>query len=260
MNIQEFIIKTSRGAGEIIKSGFGNVKNRRTKGGDRGDIVTDVDFESERYVVDRIRSAFPDHAIYSEEAGALGESPEGYLWLIDPIDGTRNFATGIPFFCVSIALAKDGVAQYGAVYDPIHDELFFAERGEGATLNGVTIQVSSEKSLADAIVSVSWTRKDSERKTFVNYIDRMAHETSYFRRFGSAALISAYVACGRADLYLQGQTNPYDIAAGAILVEEAGGVVTDFAGNPLDLRKPKTDILAANPELHRMILGEVIRG
>ncbi len=260
MEIGEFIKDTALGAGQIIKAGFGNVKSRHAKGADRGDIVTNVDFESEKYILDRIRREFPTHAIFSEESGLTGLSTEGYLWLVDPLDGTRNFATGIPFFSVSIALALDGVAQFGAVYDPLHDEMFYAERGQGATLNGVTMQVSSEKDLQDAVISVSWVRRRADHSKFVSYVDRVAHETSYFRRLGSAALIGAYVASGRADVYMQGGINAWDIAAGTVLVEEAGGIVSDFEGNALDLREPHMDILAANPALHGKMIEEIIRG
>lgn len=258
MEIDKFIVETIKGAGEIVLSKYGQVKSKHSKGDDRGDVVTEVDVESESYILSRIKSAFPEHSIFSEEAGLEQNADSGYTWLVDPLDGTRNYSLGIPLFCVSIALTKDGVAEYGAIYDPLHDELFYASRGKGATLNGVNIQVSSESDMKDAIISISWLRRRTDRSQFIRYVDRISHETSYFRRFGSAALISAYVATGRADVYMQGAINAWDIAAGSVIIEEAGGVVTDFEGRPIDLRNPQTDILAANPALHAKILSEVI--
>ncbi len=256
--MRDFIEEMARGAGNIILEHFGRVKHCRAKEG-RGDVVTEVDIESEKFILDRIRSAFPKHNIISEEAGIIGQQDAEYMWLIDPLDGTRNYTLGIPFFCVSIALAQNGMAQYGVVYDPLHDELFYAAREEGAELNGMPIQVSSEVSMEDAIISISWLRRRVERSKFIEYVDRIAHVTSYFRRLGSAALISAYVAAGRADAYMQGAINSWDIAAGTVLIEEAGGKVTDFDGQPIDLRKPYTDIIAANPDLHESLMLEVIQ-
>jgi len=257
--IQAFLYDTMRGAGEIIVNNYGKVKSRRAKD-DRGDIVTEVDEQSEHYIISRIQKAFPNHNIISEEAGVLGEAEHEYTWLIDPLDGTRNYALGIPFFGVSIALAKDGIPEYGAVYDPLHDEFFYAAKGQGAALNGRKIQVSTETELEDAVISISWLRRRTEHLRFVTFVERISERTSYFRRLGSAALISAYVAAGRVDAYMQGAINAWDIGAGTLLVCEAGGLVTDFDNNPIDLRLPYTDILAANPEIHKLIMKEIIKG
>lgn len=259
MELQDFITRTAREAGKIVMRHYGKVKTPRTKG-DRGDIVTEVDIKSEDYIVERIRSAFPRDSIISEEAGHLGEARAEHTWLVDPLDGTRNYALGIPFFSISIALAKGGAGEAGAVYDPLHDEMFYAARGEGATMNGMPIEVSAEPHVEDALISVSWLRRRVDQSRFVGYIDRISRRTSYFRRLGSAALIAAYVAAGRVDAYIQGAINPWDIAAGTVLVSEAGGTLTDFEGNPIDLTRPYTDIVAAGPALHRQLLEEVIRG
>ena len=144
-------------------------------------------------------------------------------------------------------------------YDPLHDEFFYAARGQGATLNDVPIHVSSETDIEDAIISVSWIRRRTNQTQFVGYVGKISQKTSYFRRLGSAALISAYVATGRADAYMQGAINAWDIAAGTIIIEEAGGVATDFDGKLIDLRKPYTDIIAANPVLHGKMLEEIIK-
>ncbi|MBI2843070.1 MAG: inositol monophosphatase [Armatimonadetes bacterium] len=258
MNIPGFICETARGAGEIVRQHYGHVKTRRLKS-DRGDFVTEVDLESESYIIKRIREEFPEDNIISEEAGRLRDIEEGYTWIIDPLDGTRNYAIGIPFFSVSIALTRDGRAEHGAVYDPIHDELFFASRGWGATMNGERIRVSTEPDLEDAVITVAWVRKKVERTQFMGYVEHLSHRTSYFRRLGSAALATAYVAAGRFDAFIQGGLNPWDVAAGIVLVEEAGGLATDLTGRPIDLTRPETDILAANPALHNRLLSEVIR-
>lgn len=257
MDIADFISETARGAGKIAIERFGNVKMRRLKG-DRGDFVTEVDLASEEYIIRRIQEEFPEHDIISEEAGRLGEIKEGYTWIIDPLDGTRNYAIGIPFFSISIALTRDGFTEHGAVYDPLHDELFLASRGRGATLNGEPIQVSTESDLEDAVITVAWVRKKVERAQYVAYLDRLSHTTSYFRRLGSAALATAYVAAGRFDAFIQGGLNPWDVAAGTVLVEEAGGLATDLGGVRLDLCNPDTDILAANKALHGKLLKEIV--
>ncbi len=257
MEILEFIRETAKGAGAIIRDNYGRIISQYTKD-HRGDIVTNVDIESERFILEQIRSTFPDHGIVSEEAGQENQSNSEYVWYVDPLDGTRNYSLGIPFFCVSIALAKNGVSVCGAVYDPLHNELFLAERGRGATLNGNSIEVSNAADLDDAIISISWLRRRTDREEFVGYVDRISRRTSYFRRLGSAALISAYVATGRTDAYLQGAINSWDIAAGTIIIEEAGGKTSDFEGYPIDLRNPYTNIIAANPKLHANLIEEVI--
>jgi myo-inositol-1(or 4)-monophosphatase len=136
--------------------------------------------------------------------------------------------------------------------------MFFAERGRGAFLNGELISVCTEESMEDSLVSVSWVKRKVDRRVFVDYIEHLSRDTSYFRRFGTAALVMAYVASGRIHAYLQGGLNPWDVAAGVIIIEEAGGVVTDFDGRPIDLRDPDIEILTANPVLHSLLMKKVI--
>lgn len=235
---------------------FHNVKQQRSKG-DRGDIVTEADIASEKLILDRIKSEFPNDGIISEEAGqTIGNS--GRFWLVDPLDGTRNFALGLPFFCISIALIENTKAIASVVYDPIHNEMFLAERGHGSKLNGNILKVVNNSEIDDAVISLSWLRRRVKRSQFIGYMNRIAKRTSYFRRLGSAALVCCYVAAGRIDAYMQGAINCWDIAAASLIVEEAGGLVTDFEGQPLDLSNPHTDILAANPALHARILREIV--
>ncbi|MCE5199259.1 MAG: inositol monophosphatase family protein [Armatimonadota bacterium] len=257
MELQDFLQDIARGAGQIIKDKYHVTKIWRTKSSP-GDIVTEVDEASEKYVMDRIHQEFPNDHILSEESGASGIGEPDRVWIIDPLDGTRNYMMGIPFFCVSIGIARNGVPEAGVIYDPIHDEMFYTERGKGAWLNGERISVCNEVTLDDSLISVSWVKRKVDRKRFIEYLDNLSKDTSYFRRFGSAALATAYVACGRLHAYLQGGLNPWDVAAGVLLIEEAGGVVTDFKGNPLDLRNPDIEILTSNPDLHEMLLNQVM--
>lgn len=258
MSLDEFVQDIARDAGRIQRDAYHNVHNWRTKSG-RGDIVTEVDEACEKLIIDRIRQEYPTDPILSEEAGALGVEEDRPVWVIDPLDGTRNYMAGIPFFCVSIGLVRRGVAELGVVYDPIHDEMFFAQRGGGAFLNGEPIRVSEERSIEDSIISVAWVRRKVDRHRFMRYIERLSKDTSYFRRLGSAALVSCYVACGRIHAYLQGGLSPWDMAAGVLLVEEAGGCVTDFDGGPVDLRHGDIEVVMANPELHAVLLHEIAR-
>ncbi len=255
MQLDDFIQDLARGAGEIIKSRYGAINAWRAKS-DRGDLVTEADEQSEAYVMKRITSEFPRDHILSEEIGGAGGEGER-TWIIDPIDGTRNFAIGVPFFCVSIGVAVAGAVEAGAIYDPIHDEMFFARRGHGAYLNGEPIHVSADDTLEDALVAVSWVRLKVDGSRYIRLMDEISRETSYFRRLGSAALMLAYVACGRFHCFVQGGLNPWDVAAGVVLIEEAGGVVTDFYGKPIDIRNKSIEILAANPPIHSLLLKKL---
>lgn len=265
-----FIQDIARGAGRIQierrtplfpplsrgdKGGLGNV---RCKSG-RGDFVTEVDEACERYLIDAIAKERPNASVLSEESGASGSPDADEVWIMDPLDGTRNYVEGIPFFCVSVGMAKSGRVEAGAIYDPVHDEMFYARRGAGAYLNGAPIRVSKEKTLDDCLISVAWVKRKVERTHFLHYIDEISRETSYFRRYGSAALAMAYVACDRSDGYLQGGLNPWDVAAGIVIIEEAGGVVTDFDGSPLDVFNPDIELVTANPDIHSILLNGVVR-
>lgn len=253
LQTEDFIKDLALGAGSIIKEKFHAVKKWRSKS-TPGDIVTEVDEASEKYIIDRIKAEFPEDNILAEESGAVGIGHSDRVWIIDPLDGTRNYMTGIPFFCVSIALLVDGVPELGAIYDPIHDELFYAKKGCGAYLNGEPISVCDQFSLEESLISVSWISRSSDRKPFIDYIDQISSETSYFRRLGAAALVMCYVACGRLHAYLQAGLCPWDVAAGIVIIQEAGGVVTDFQGLPIDLyQKCKLEVLTSNPVLHKKL-------
>lgn len=200
----------------------------------------------------------PAARILSEEAGIVGGDSSETVWIVDPLDGTRNFAEGVPFFCVSIGIMIEGVPEVGVIYDPIHDEMFSAIRGKGAFCNDEPIHVSEETSIDDGLISISWVRRKVDRGQYVNYVEKVSRHTSYFRRFGSAALAMAYVACGRTLAYLQGGLNPWDVAGGLVIVQEAGALITDLGGRPIDVLQPQIELLTANPSVHAAVLRDVV--
>jgi len=245
-------IQCARAGGRVILDYWGRRGSFPVHEKGRNDYVTIVDREAEAAVVRIIRERFPDHAIMAEES-APREGTSGYRWYIDPLDGTTNFIHGYPLFCVSVGLADPQGMRAAAVYDPIRDELFTAARGRGAALNDKPIRVSGAESLAPSLLVTgfpfrSLARLDEFLASFRSFI----LGTSGIRRDGSAALNLAYVASGRYDGFWEMALSPWDIAAGSLLVTEAGGTVSDFAGRPDFLRSG--DIVAANPAIHPSML------
>jgi myo-inositol-1(or 4)-monophosphatase len=225
------------------------------------DIVTVADRAVEAYLQDALLTAFPSHGIYGEE-GARDRLDSEYRWYIDPLDGTTNFAHGFPHFCVSMGLEhrppgldpeKDGPIVAGVIYDPMRDELFVAERGMGAFLNGRQIHVSAVPELGEALVATGFPSRKRNENPNIHFYQEFTLRSHGVRRAGSAALDLAYVACGRVDAYWEFNLNPWDTAAGFLLVEEAGGMVTSFDGTyrRLDSR----EILASNQRIHHELLG-----
>lgn len=217
------------------------------------DLVTEVDVAIEREFREMIGRRFPDHAILGEEMGGSTTVPPGACWVFDPIDGTTNFAHGLPIFCASLALEIDGVAQVGAVYDPMRRELFTAERGRGASLNGRPIHVSSTATLIDAVLVTGFPydvhlRVDEIVGLFGAFVGR----ARAVRRLGSAALDLCYVAAGRLDASWEVDLKPWDIAGGTLIVAEAGGQVTTTTGGPYTSRAGH--VLATNTLLHDEML------
>ena len=240
----------ARAAGSILRSGLGSHFQIDQKG--EIDLVTEMDHRSEDYLIGQVQAHFPDHAIVSEEAGSLSGN-QGTCWYIDPLDGTMNFAHGVPIFAVSIGYAVDDRLLLGVVYDPMQDELFSAERGRGAWLNGQPIQVSTQSGLDQAFLGTDFPY-DLRRTTFNNIelFGRLLLRAQSVRRLGSAALGLAYLAAGRFDGYWEIRLKPWDLAAGALIVEEAGGVVTAFDGDA-NYMKPPYGILASNRVLHPVL-------
>lgn len=241
----------ARGAGEILRTGYGKHIQISHKG--VIDLVTEIDRRSEQYLLGEINRRYPDHHILSEESGEIpGE--ECCLWYIDPLDGTVNYAHQVPVFTVSIAYQQDGVLQLGVVYDPLRDELFSAERGKGATLNGEAISVSKATLLDLSLLSTGFSYDiRTHPETNLDHFARFSLRCQGIRRLGSAALDLCYVACGRFEGFWELRLNAWDIAAGALIAEQAGALVTDIHGNPDYIAAPQS-ILAANPTLHAAML------
>jgi myo-inositol-1(or 4)-monophosphatase len=236
----------ARRAGALVLDGLGRTNDIRHKGAI--DLVTEYDLRSERLIVNGIRSAFPSDAILSEEAGASGETET--CWVIDPLDGTTNFAHGLPHFSVSIAFWDHDRPAFGIVFDPTRSELFHAARGEGAWLNDQPLHVSSESRLAESLLATGFAydiRSASEDN--LDHFAEMSRQALAIRRFGSAALDLAYVAAGRYDAYWELSLYPWDWAAGVLLVREAGGRMTTLDGqNALPLGM--ASFLASNGLVH----------
>ena len=225
----EFIKKLAVDAGKLALERRNSLSENaiHTKGTDT-DMVTDVDRETEAFIISRIREAFPDHGIFGEESGVqTGSSP--FRWVIDPIDGTVSFIHDTHYWCVSIALQKDGETIAGAIYAPKFDELFYAEKGKGAFLNGKPIHVSACTALRSAVVSTGFACVRAKRRPDnMIYFPQVLRKVQSMRRCGSAALDLCHVAVGRYDGYWEMELNLYDVAAGAIIALEAGAVVADF--------------------------------
>ena len=241
----------ARQAGEILRAGYGKHIQISHKG--TIDLVTEIDRRSEQYLLGEINRRYPNHHIMSEESGEIpGE--ECCLWYIDPLDGTVNYAHQVPVFTVSIAYQQDGVLQLGVVYDPLRDELFSAERGKGATLNSEEISVSKTTLLDRSLLSTGFAYDiRTHPETNLDHFARFSLRCQGIRRLGSAALDLCYVACGRFEGFWELRLNAWDIAAGALIAEQAGALVTDIHGNPDYMAQPQS-ILAANPTLHDAML------
>jgi myo-inositol-1(or 4)-monophosphatase len=247
--IRETTIAAARAAGAILKASYGRVAQVRFKG--QVDVVTEVDERSEAEVVGLIRRRFPEHQILAEEGSTGGADPR-FRWIIDPLDGTTNYANGIPFFCVSIAYEQDGQVRCGAILDPLRDELFLAQRGAGATLNGRPIQPSTTAELIRSVVATGFPYDRGQLPGALRQFGALSACSRAVRRLGSAALDCAYVACGRFEAYWEAIVNPWDVAAGWLIAEEAGGRITDLLGQPYELAR--RDILVSNGQAHAAML------
>ncbi|HSB28857.1 MAG TPA: inositol monophosphatase family protein [Pyrinomonadaceae bacterium] len=221
------------------------------------DLVTEADIAAEQLIIDGIRCHFPRHAILAEESGEAVSLGDGnpWKWIIDPLDGTTNYAHGYPCFCVSIALEREGKLQLAIVYDPMRNEMFAAERGQGTTLNDRRVRVSEVDELKNAMLCTGFPYNVRERPDFAREFARFTMIAQAVRRDGSAAIDLAYVACGRFDGFWEDGLNPWDMAAGVLLIEEAGGVVTNFQNEPLSIYTKK--VLATNGLVHEAMLKEL---
>src|SRR5574340_47636 len=246
------IVDWAREAGAILRSGFRQKIQIQHKG--PKDLVTEMDHRSEAYLLGQIMGAFPDHAIFSEESGRLNGS-HSRQWYVDPLDGTVNYAHGIPIFSVSIAYAVDGELLLGVEYNPIDDELYAAEFGQGAALNGAAIHTTGVEQLIDALLVTGfpYTTGSPDKPDNLEYFNRFVKAAQGMRRLGSAALDLCYVAAGRLDGYWEVGLQPYDIAAGVLILREAGGAATRFDGSQAVL-EPPCEVVSANPKLHPLMI------
>jgi myo-inositol-1(or 4)-monophosphatase len=245
----------ARNAGEILRAGYGRRHQINHKG--LTDLVTEIDQQSEAYLLGEIRRRFPSHSIMAEESGAW-EGQECCQWHVDPLDGTVNYAHGVPFFSVSIAYQEGSQVQLGAVYDPLRDELFSAECGQGAWLNGKQVQPSQATDLNQCLLVTGFPYDIRTRpeKNLNNYA-RFSMRSQGVRRLGSAALDLCYVAAGRLDGYWEMSVNSWDVAAGGLIAEQAGALVTKADGDP-NFLTPPFSILAANRDIHPLMLNVLL--
>lgn len=239
----------AEGAGHILKTGFNRVKSVSYKG--RIDPVTEYDIKAEKYITQRIERLFPDHSVMAEEGHDRTENSE-FRWIIDPLDGTVNFAHGFPIYCVSIAVEYEGQPVAGAIYDPERHELFTAGAGLGARLNGKSIYVSSEKRLDRSMLATGFSYSvDTDRKNNLGLFGRMIKAAQAVRRPGSAAIDLCWLAAGRLDGFWELRLHPWDTAAASLIVLEAGGQVTRLDGRPYSIFDDS--ILASNGKIHRQM-------
>ena len=249
-------IRAVKESGGIQKEWLKKEKGVELKG--EINLVTEVDTICEARIIEIIKKAFPEHNILTEET-PMPEGSSPYRWIIDPLDGTTNYVHGYPCFCTSIALEQEGKIVIGAIYDPLLDELFTAQQSKGAFLNGERVSVSTTERLTDALICTGFPY--DLRESPVNNVDHFNNfimEARAVRRDGSAALDLCYVAAGRFDGFWELKLNPWDVAAGKLLVEEAGGVVSDFGGEGLDIYGQET--LASNGRIHEEMIGVLERG
>jgi len=244
-NETQAAISAAKEAGKVLRGAFGKEQAVRHKGA--VDIVTEADERAEAMIKEILLGAFPSYGILAEEGGGMA-GEEDARWIVDPLDGTTNFAHGLPIFCVSVALEREGEVALGVVHDPIRGETFTAERGNGATLNGEPIRVSTTDDMIAALMVTGFPYDRERVQDAVALFGRFATITQSMRRLGSAALDLCYVASGRLDGYYEGGIHAWDVAAGALIVEEAGGKVTDYRGGALDLAG--REVVASNGLLH----------
>ncbi len=249
--VREVGVAAARAAGELMRSRIDSIQEVRHKG--VVDLVTDVDVASEKLVCGTLLDAFPSHTILGEEGGTLGGSDTRYRWLVDPLDGTTNYTHGFPFFCVSIGFEVDGELTFGTVYAPCQEELFVAERGRGATLNGQPISVSTVDELRQAMLATGFPYERAALPRAVRSFEIMSVASQAVRRVGSAALDLCYVACGRFDAYWEHQVKPWDLAGGALIVREAGGQVSGTDGSAFSVDGGQ--VLSSNRRLHPALVG-----
>ena len=252
------ITKACLKASRYLIRDFGEIENLQVSSKGPGDFVSSADKRTEKILIDELLKAHPEYGIISEETGTINKSNLKNRWIIDPIDGTMNFLNGVPQFAISVGYEENGEIKCGVIFNPVLNEMFFAEKGNGAYLNNSRIRVSNKKKIKDALLVTGGPKGASKikEKIFSEYIN-ISKNVSNVRKFGSAALDMAYVACGRFDGYWQREINYWDIAAGIIIIKEAGGFVEYFeesSKHPL-----KKNILASNSNIHEKFKELIIK-
>ncbi|MEW6562114.1 MAG: inositol monophosphatase family protein [Pseudomonadota bacterium] len=247
-------VKAARRAGNLIHRAAGNLDHLTVTKKSHADYVSEVDRAAEQVIIQTLLEAYPNHAILAEESGNHGESE--YVWIIDPLDGTTNFLHGFPQYAVSIALMQNGVLTQAVIYDPNKNDLFTATRGRGAFLNDRRIRVSKRDHLIDALIGTGFPYTRFEHMdAYMNIFQDLMQKTSGLRRPGAASLDLAYTAAGRYDGFFETGLNVWDIAAGCLLITEAGGLVSDLQGNDSFLKTGH--ICAGNPKIHEQMLRTI---
>ena len=245
-------VRAARRAGSIINRAALDGGGLEVRAKRLNDFVTRVDHASEEAIIEIVRKAYPDHAVLAEESGASAGRAE-YEWIIDPLDGTTNFIHGFPQYCVSIAIRHRGAVAHGVIYDPSKNELFTASKGRGAFLNDRRVRVSKCLRLADALVGTGFPFKEISRiESYTRQMKKMMESSAGLRRAGAAALDLAYVACGRLDAFWELGLSPWDMAAGALMIQEAGGLVGDLRGEQSYLESG--EIATATPKVYPGLL------
>lgn len=253
----DFAIRLARQAGQLLADRLGTRINVSSKGGESINLVTEVDLASEQLIREAIATHYPRHQVLAEEGG-LNEKASDYRWVVDPLDGTTNYAHGYPVFAVSIGLEYKGEIILGVVYDPTRDEMFAAERGAGSMLNNRPIRVSQTEKLGSSMLSTGfpYNIRTSELTNLDNW-SRFAMTAQAIRRDGAAAIDLCYVACGRYDGFWELNLSPWDTAAGGLIVTEAGGQLSDFKGNEFSNYRP--EVVASNGLIHDEMLAVLAR-
>jgi len=250
--------EAAREAGEVLKAHFRGDRQVQYKG--HANIVTDVDLRAENVLKAFLQSEFPDHNIISEESAPV-ENSSPYTWVLDPLDGTNNYSFGIPFFSTVVALTRGDDPLLAVTYDPLRGELFAARKGGGTTLNGRAVSVSAKTSVSDSLVGLDLGYVEENGRRLLEFITGLWPRMYAYRIMGSAALGMAYAACGRLDIYFHLLLYPWELACSALLVTEAGGVVTDWEGRPV--ATGESSVIAANGAVHAdflRVIAESARG
>jgi len=244
-----------RKAGDILLSYFGKHLERKAK--TSHEFVTEADLKSEKYLIESLSNVIPEAAFMAEESGNNGDTNNGYCWVIDPLDGTTNFAQGLPYFCISVALTKNNIPHVGAIFNPLLNEFFYAEKGKGAWLNDKKIKVSDFKSIEQSVIAIGLPYLRKKHGHLVEAIGTIARSAYAIRHFGAIALDLANTACGRFDGVFFPRLTWWDIAAGVLLAQEAGGIVTDFDNK--EVHPDYISCVAANTPVHKELIDQLKR-